>query len=111
MKLEDVLPEPRYTSIESLLEEFALLEFPDFKPNAFFNHHGDLLEVIVTPEPYYVRSLANGVDACISFASGQMIGVKVWGISRRIANPEWTWDNAWVKVWEAEPPSEKVSEE
>lgn len=88
LRVRDVEPEPNYRAFEQLLDEIKLMLPGIFEPNVWYNEPGDLLEVTVAPDDYYVIPLQNGIDVCISFASGQMVGVKVWGISRKLAKAE-----------------------
>jgi|GEM_PF-4659678 len=101
MNLDDVVPKCRYGSIEELLEEISQHEFPGFRPHAFYNETGDILEVFVTQEPYYVQRVGNGIHVCISFATGQIVGVQLWGASRKLAKSDEAGDTTvWVKAWD-----------
>jgi len=61
----------------------------EFKPCAFYNRAGDILEVHWKNTPYIGRWLGNGIDLYIKCKDSEdepdeIVGCLVWGIKRRL---------------------------
>lgn len=76
----------------STIEEYSRLLLgggtPPFKPVAFHNIHGDLLEVILSDEPTFGQWLCPGIVALCSHETGKVVGVTIEGISHVMKSEE-----------------------
>lgn len=55
---------------------------PPWKPNAFYNEGGDMLEVYFNDEQSYAHWLNPQITLMLSLDTKEIVGVKIYGISK-----------------------------
>jgi hypothetical protein len=75
-----------YTFEEFLEELEGMAGGREFKPCAFYNKVGDILELYWADEACFVEHLGNGVEICKSFQGegkpDKIVGAKFWGLKK-----------------------------
>lgn len=55
---------------------------PPFRPTAWYNVRGDMLEVYLSEEESYAKWLNPQVSVLLAFETDEVIGFQIWGLSR-----------------------------
>ena len=73
--------EDRPQTLDEFLEEMKNIPRPPWKPGAWYNKSGDILEVHWSEKEYYARWLNHTVTLLLDFETNEVIGCQVWGLS------------------------------
>lgn len=71
--------------IKTVAEYMAGKPCKGFKPTPIYSEPGDMIECFFTPDLCYADSLVPGVDVFRSQATGEIVGVKIFGVKRLVA--------------------------